>query len=724
MRRSAQMSLAALAAWSGVAAAQTAPAEEEEIVVTATRSEERLQDVPASVASQDIEELRQLGFTYGSEEFRGVPGVFVRRGEGDGDEFLFVSIRGSSGTEGYLALIDGVPFLGPDEEPLLNQMPYDALERVEIVKGPVSTLYGRGALYGAVNYITRSPREDAASLSITAGSDDYYRGEASLSRAFGAGGALVSVSYEDYAGWREQGGKEVFNFLGRANWDVSAATTLDVALNYFERDSEVPNAIPTTPAGDLLLVFGGPEFFLGYGDPRNETEGLIGSARLTHRVSEDFTVSIAAQARQYDQALALNFYDPFGLDLANNLVGFNGFATETSQDVYFAEGSIAYERGAHSIVAGLSGERAFSESIDSWSGQNGFTPACGFTFYLVQIDYTTGQIVNAGHPCFAVNDPLTRDEFENTFWGAFVQDEIRLSDSWRLTLGVRYDSFERIADVASPVTAPFARLSGEASAVSPKAALSYRYDGGQVYLAYGRGFNSNFGTTFEWDAAQYARPENEPSTLDSIEIGWKGSALAGALHWELAGFYTEQTNRRQFIPNPDAATDPTAPANRIVFGSLYSSRGIETSLRWRPWEGGEFIAQYSWLDPQWEDFVITSSFGPPVDLSGRTPTGVSPNIFYFGAEQSFTPWLTGRASLEIYDDYMITQTNNLEGGGYELLNVGATIAPEMWGGAQLDLALTNALDEEYHYFFGGRTAATAATPGVPSQFRATLRARF
>jgi outer membrane receptor protein involved in Fe transport len=73
---------------------------------------------------------------------------------------------------------------------------------------------------------------------------------------------------------------------------------------------------------------------------------------------------------------------------------------------------------------------------------------------------------------------------------------------------------------------------------------------------------------------------------------------------------------------------------------------------------------------------------------------------------------------------MINQTNNLEGGGYELLNVGATISPQLWGGAALDLALTNALDEEYYYFFGGRTAGTTASPGVPRQFRATLRARF
>lgn len=704
--------------------AETASGVLEEIVVTATRSEERLRDVPASVSSQDLDQIRELGFTYGSEEFRGVPGVFVRRGEGDGDEFLFVSIRGSSGTEGYLAMIDGVPFLGPDEEPLPNQMPYDALERVEIVKGPVSTLYGRGALYGAVNYISRSPREDEASLSVTTGSDDYYRGEVSVSRDFAQGRALLAASYEDYAGWREQGGKEVLNIFGRVGWHLNDASSVDVSLNYMDRDSEIPNAIPTTPEGEVLPVYGGPENFLGYGDPRNEFDGIIASARFTHDFAENLGFSVVGQVRSFDQDLNLNFYDPFGLDLANNLVGFNGYYSETSQDVYFTEATLAYEWNKHSVIAGVTGEIADSESIEFWSGQNGFTPACGFTFYLIQIDYTTGEVVNGDHPCFVVNQPVTRDEFENSFWGAFIQDEIRFSDRWRLTLGIRYDSFERVADVASPVSEPFSRLEGDASAWSPKAALSYLYGDGQVYVAYGRGFNSNFGTTFEWDALRYARPDNEPSTLDSIELGWKGSTANDRLQFELAAFYTEQTNRRQFVPNPDAETDPTAPGSRIVFGTLYRSRGFEASARLTPWEGGQFTAQYSWLDPEWDEYIVESSFAPPVDYSGTTPTGVAPNIYYLAAEQSITSWLTGRATLEIYDDYMITRDNSLEGGGYELLNLGVTLAPAAWRGAELDLALTNALDEEYYFFFGRGSAATSASPGVPRQVRASLQVRF
>jgi hypothetical protein len=82
--------------------------------------------------------------------------------------------------------------------------------------------------------------------------------------------------------------------------------------------------------------------------------------RLTHRASDDLTLSAVGQARRFDQTLRLNFYDPFGLDLSRNVVAFNGFVSDQSQTVYFAEATLAYERGGHSIVAGVSGERAAS----------------------------------------------------------------------------------------------------------------------------------------------------------------------------------------------------------------------------------------------------------------------------------------------------------------------------------------------------------------------------
>jgi outer membrane receptor protein involved in Fe transport len=199
--------------------------------------------------------------------------------------------------------------------------------------------------------------------------------------------------------------------------------------------------------------------------------------------------------------------------------------------------------------------------------------------------------------------------------------------------------------------------------------------------------------------------------------------LNDALRFEAAVYYTRQKNRRQIIPNPAAETDFTAPFNLVTFGDLYDSKGAEVSLDIRPADGTAFKINYSYIDPEWKNYVI-QTFGGPVDLSGTTPVGVPRHIVYLQADQRITKWLVARAILEFYDDYFYTQNNSIRGGGYELLTLGARIQPEAWRGISLDLTMLNALDKEYYSYFGNRTTPNYAVPSPPRQLRATLKAAF
>ncbi|HTU13064.1 MAG TPA: TonB-dependent receptor [Allosphingosinicella sp.] len=711
--------------------AQTEPAAEPApddnvVVVTATRTARPLTEVPASISVQQTDQLQRDGFTYGTDEFRGVTGISFRRGEGDGDAFPFVSVRGSTGTDGFLALIDGVPFVGALEEPLLSDVPYDAIERVEIVKGPVSALYGRGAIYGAVNYITRSPRQDRIGLSLSAGSDGYFRGSASISRRLGdAGGALLSVSYENNEGWREQSRREVLSIFGKVELDLGPRTRLTLTGNYLDRDYELPNGIPLTADGRVIDVVGGRENFLGFGDTRDHSRGFIGSARIEHAFSDAFSITVTGQHRDYDRPeVFLNFYDAFGFDPSRNVFAVNGFRNETGQSVWFGEATARYESGAHTILAGASYEESRTRTFSSWSGQYGFTPDCGFAFYLVEIDYRTGAIVNRNHPCFVIDQPQSDQREAQRFFGGFIQWEWRITDRLTATIGGRYDNFRRLT-TTNPITGltDGGTLEIESDAFSPKAALTYRTGFGNIYAAYGRGFGSNFGAGFENDPVQYFRPELKPTTIDSYEIGARGELLNGLVRFDAALFYTRQRDRRQIIPNPAAENDFSVPPNLITFGSLYDVRGVELALTIRPSRDTILQAQYSHLDPVWEEFVL-DGFSGPQDFSGTTPRGVARNIVYLSAQHQFTPWLNGRAVFEWYDDYAVTLDNALETGGYHLLTLGARIRPPSWRGLSLDLVVTNALDEDYYFYFGGTGSNTYATPGPPRQFRATLRADF
>lgn len=695
------------------------------IVVTATRTEQTLLEVPVSIAVQDVGELRRNGFTVGTDEFRGVTGVFFRRGEGDADEFPFVSFRGSTGTEGAISLIDGIPFIGLFEELQLNEIPYDAIEQVEIVKGPVSALYGRGALYGATNYITRNPDENAAIARLTAGSDNFYRADASVERTLGDnGGFYLAGSYENYDGWRDQARREIFNIFAKGRFELNAQTTLTLYGNYNDRNTELPNGRVLGSEGEILPFVGGDEGFIGFGDPNNDIENILTALTLEHRVSDDLAFAFKGSYRNIQREGFLNFFDPFGRNLDARIAGYNGIRSDASQEVFYGETTARWRTGRHDIIAGGTVEQSNSAIFDRWTGQNGFTFECGFTFFLIEVDISSGDVLNADNPCFVTDDPLSDSDFDNTFWGVFVQDEITLTDRLRLTLGLRYDDFSRNATffAIDGVTAG-GDQSGKADAFSPKATLSYLTDWGQVYLAYGRGFNSNFGATFEWDPVQYARPEQRPTTIDSIEVGAKGRFLENRLSAEAIVFYSEQKNRRQIINNPAAATDFTQPFNLVTFGDLYESKGVEFSLIAKPTDATTLRLNYTYLDAEWNEFTV-DTFSGPIDFSGNAPVGVPDHILYLQADQEITDWLSLRGIVEYYDDYFYTVDNAFSDGGYTLVTFAARLEPDFLKGFTLDLTLNNAFDETYYSFFGGRNEPSYAIPGPPRQFRAAITGRF
>lgn len=124
-----------------------------EVVVTASRAEEALARTPVSVAVVGMEAIQARGIVRLDDVLRLVPGVTMAENQ--------VSIRGSSGFSysagsRVLLLVDGVPMLGPDAEGIpFEMLPLDVVERVEVVKGPGSALYGSGALGGVVQLVTR-----------------------------------------------------------------------------------------------------------------------------------------------------------------------------------------------------------------------------------------------------------------------------------------------------------------------------------------------------------------------------------------------------------------------------------------------------------------------------------------------------------------------------------------------------------------------------------------
>ena len=703
----------------------------DDIVVTATRTGKSLLDVPAAITVIDNDDLRRRGLTIGSDEFRGIPGIFFRRTDGDAEDTLQFSFRGVTGSAGgdtFLALIDGIPFVGPDEQVLLDQLPYGAISRTEVVRGPVSALYGRGATAGAVNYITRSPGFDGTTVSLTAGTYDYVRGEATLERTmFGdGGGMLLSGFYEDDGGWRTHSHRKVLNLFGKVVVPIGADTTLTAYGNYFDRQVEVPSNIPLLSDGSRASVAGGRRGYIGYLPNDLDTKGGIGALKLRHSFGSNVELVLTGQHRRFDRSNSFNFYLSGSVDPQAKTYAVNGFARQDESSVWIGDAQLTARLGAHTIVAGGNVERARMDERDFWSGEYGFTPQCGFRFFQIDINYATGAVLNADAPCFQRHFLLTDGTVRNRFWGAYLQDEWAATDRLTVTLGLRYDDFRRRA-VFRPIEATFnpgGRLSASENAFSPKASVAYRLGErdagtrGMVYASYGRGFNSNFGPLFYFDPALY-QLDLKPMTIDSYEVGYKGRTGSGILAWEAALFRYDQRNRLVTTTNPNA----NGPSTLLTTGQRYRSQGIELSAVVRPDRGTSISANYSYVDAVWREYRVPGATSE-VDLTGKRPAGVPTHIVNVSAQRRFASWLNGRADLHVYGDYPITGDNRVANGGYTLLNLSATIALPTRLPLELDLAVTNVLDREIYSYFGTDTQPTFATPSTPRQVRATVRTSF
>ncbi|MEZ4700167.1 MAG: TonB-dependent receptor [Rhodothermales bacterium] len=227
------------------------------VVIIANRREQRITSVPVSVAAMAPEELSRRNVVSLDDALRHISGVQVQDNQ--------ISVRGSSGFaynvgSRVLLLIDGVPLLSPDTDGVPYEgLPFAQVERLEVLKGPGSALYGSGALGGVVNLITKTfPSRPTTLVRAFAGAYEPVRYAIWRERWDGAdtprpfAGATVSHARrvsERFGYWvdgtfrRSEGymrlnEKTLFQTHAKAGWNPNADVRLDVLANVLYRKKD------------------------------------------------------------------------------------------------------------------------------------------------------------------------------------------------------------------------------------------------------------------------------------------------------------------------------------------------------------------------------------------------------------------------------------------------------------------------------------------------------
>lgn len=460
--------------------------------------------------------------------------------------------------------------------------PY-TLERIEVLRGPSSMLYGQGTTGGVINMVSKRPlAETQREIGVQLGSYDRKQVQTDLTGPLTADGEwlyrLVAVARESdtQVDFVPDDRSLVYPSL---TWRPSGRTTLTLqalwqkdasgsTLQFFPWEGTVlPNPNGQIPTNRFI---GQP------GLDRYDSERTEAGWLFEHHFSERWSVRQAVRATsnevEYFTLYADSFTNPGNsyLDPARRVLGRFGYFENREVDTLFTDQHVELRLGTgavqHTVIAGVDTANHKDDarvSFDSPVGQGGTVP---------NID-----VFSPSYPPYTPPPLAARPRAKLSHVGVYLQDQMKLG-RWIAVLGVRHDDAKNEL-AGSP--------DEKSSATTGRAGLMYRLPSGFVpYVSYSESFTPVAGTNLF--GARFRPLEGE-----QVETGVKWESADGRLAFNAAYYDLKEKNQLK--------TDPLNPANRVQTGET-RAHGMELELVGRVAPRTDLAAQYTYtqVDPQLE----------------------------------------------------------------------------------------------------------------------------
>ena len=587
---------------------------EEVLVVTASRTEQRLHDVPAAITVLTTEQLETTPADDYGDILRNVPGVNVSQ-IGTRDVQVSSRTATSSLSTGQLVLVDGrslyLDFFG---FVIWEFLPLDTAEikQIEVVSGPGSSVWGANAMQGVVNVITKGPLDlDNTYAKVGAGELDT------------AQASITWATKSDNKG-------------------------LKVSASYYQQD-----------------------------EPYDRPTGLIPGTQTPYPAFENNGTSQPRIDLRYDMDTANDTTWSFsaGYSATDGLMhtGIGPFDIDDSSNLSYVKGS--WNRlGMQVTLFGnfLDGQAANLLTV----GPDGQPLQLGFDSTTINLDFTNTSVIGQSHILtYGVNArsndydlsiaPTGTDREE---YGVFIQDEILIGDHVRWVIGARYDDIDPVGDVVSPRTTFM---------VSPNPNHTFRASYNEAYRAPSLIENHldivilnqvllppfppllNNPTPYIFPTLALGNPELGEESLEAIELGYVGTfdkatvsvnlyenELSDATDFFDSQFYSSANPPPgwplpPFIPVAPGVFVGTVPAD--TFPSVFTYRnvgsitntGIEVAVNARPTRNWSYNFNFTWQDDP--DVVGIDLSEVNMAPATRFNFGVNYDVpkFYFNANMNY-----------------------------------------------------------------------------------------
>jgi len=693
----------------------------ERIEVTARRTAENLQEVPVAVTSISEAQLIERGIANILEVAQFSPNTTLQTSRAT-NSTITAFIRGVGQEDplwgyepGVGIYIDDVYVARPQGAVLdiLN------VERIEVLRGPQGTLYGKNTIGGAVKYVTRRMSGDREfSVSGTVGSfnqrDVKVTGELPIidnTLYFGFG--YANLQRDGYGKFltsdlpnqnRENYNKDVQAMRATLEWTPSDTTFVRLAWDKTDDQSNskggyrlLPSILTNAPVPDSIY----DSYTSLPTENRVETEGV--SLTIEQEVSEQWQFrSITAKRENYS---------PVNIDFDNTSLRIFDVPAIYDDKWFTQEFQFNYRSDNLSFVSGL-----YYYDAD----------ACGTFDAILEV---LGQALGA--------PGLTREVSgcsNSTSTAAYGQGTYQLDDKWSFTAGLRYTrdkkealvrnglifatvypesgwipGYVRDPSVGTPVVLDDSKTWNK---VTPRLGAEYRYSSDTMfYASFGQGFKSG---TFN-PRAETAEPAANPEDVYSYEIGVK-SDITDRLRVNATAFMLDHKNRQyvSVIPDPN---DATVLNQRLANVGQSDATGLELEFTWIATNDLTIYGNLGLIDASFKNVSSFDAQGNPIDITDQfvitnTPDTTA-NIGFSYNFQVANGDLVFNGNYSYRSSYGLTELNNLlTQDGYGLLNLGVNwySANGQW---RVGLHGKNLTNEKY---LVGNYAFLSPDPNNPGSF--------
>lgn len=641
----------------------------EELTVTSSRIEKSILELPSAVSIIEQDDIQlgrqQLGL---DESLNRVPGLFSQNRYNFAQD-LSVSIRGfgaraSFGIRGIKVFVDDIPSTLPDGQSGVDDIDLGSAARIEVIRGPSSSLYGSSS-GGVISLYTEDGTEQPfAEAGLTIGEYNQQKYQFKVGGQYDKLNYLVNASHLSMDGYRDNSEVEHSLINSKFRYDIDDSSSLTMIVN--AADSPTANDAGGITAADVAV------------DPRQAQ-----ARNLSSNAGEEF------DQQKIGFVYRKEFSEKHQITLRNYYLwkDFQTFLPIGTHIPFVADDGVTeFDR----FVFGGGGQYIYTDTL--FGRPNRFI--AGFDIDM-QEDDRQRFLNNAG-----VKGSLSFDQFEKAeSYGFYFRNEFAITDSVELTVGGRYDKLDMSVDDRYLANADQSSKLGF-DEFSPTVGLVWSAIPKQLYVY--ANYAKSFETPTFTELGDPARNLNvnlggfnnvKAQTADSYEIGLKGK-LFDRVSYDLAA-YTMQIN--------DEISNLSSVGSRGVFSNADTDRkGFEASVVTNITEGLKLTAAYTYSDFKFDKFATDTT------LEGNKLPGLPDNQFYAELAYTHDSGLYLVWDVLYVDDLFANNTNTIVNKSSTVANLRAGYRGQFgkWEVSPY-IGLNNMFDENYNSNvringFGGR----------------------